>query len=170
MQLDLQGGGPDAGVTEGVVEGLGLIVGDADGPDEAGVDEALHGGPGLLVGDVGDADVALAVVEPAGRVADAGVDVLEADGEVDEEEVEVVDLPVGELAAADGLDLVLCVEGLPELGDDEEVLALDDALLDGAGDAVAALRFVAVVFTGESVQPFQFGLYPHVPQAPSKRR
>ena len=55
-------------------------------------------------------------------------------------------VPVGELAAADGLDLVAGVEGLPQLGDDEEVVAPDEAVVDGAGDAVAALLFVAVVF------------------------
>jgi hypothetical protein len=82
---------------------------------------------------------------PAGGVADAGVDVLEGYGEVDEEEVEVVDLPVGELAAGDGLDALLVVEGLPQLGDDEEVFTLDEAILDGAGDALAALLLVAVV-------------------------
>jgi hypothetical protein len=37
------------------------------------------------------------------------------------------------------------VEGLPELGNDEEVLALHDALLDGAGHALAALLLIAVV-------------------------
>lgn len=145
VQLDLEGGRADLGVLEGVVEGLGLVVGDADAAGEALLDEALHGAPGLLVGGLGPPDLLVAVVVPAGGVADAGVDVLEGDGEVDEEEVEVVDLPVGELPAGDGLDPVDVVEGLPQLGDDEELLALHQAVLDGAGDALAALLLIAVV-------------------------
>jgi hypothetical protein len=90
-------------------------------------------------------DLALAIDEPAGWVADLGVDVLEGDGEVDDVQVEVVDTPVGQLLAADGLDLLTFVEGLPELADDEEVFALYEAVLDGAGDTLAALDFVAVV-------------------------
>jgi hypothetical protein len=64
---------------------------------------------------------------------------------VDEEEVKVVDLPVGELSASDGLDVLLVVVSLPELGDDEEVLSLHDALLDGAGDTLTAGLLIAVV-------------------------
>lgn len=145
VQLDLEGGGADLGVLEGVVEGLGLVVGDADAAGEALLDEAFHGAPGLLVGGLGPPDLLVAVVVPAGGVADAGVDVLEGDGEVDEEEVEIVDLPVGELPAGDRLDPVDVVEGLPQLGDDEELLALHQAVLDGAGNALAALLLIAVV-------------------------
>ena len=143
--LDLEGGGADLGVAEEVVQELGLEVGDTDALGETLLDERLHGGPGLLDGGLGGADLALAVKVPAGRVADRGVDVLEGDGEVDQVEVEVVDTPVGELLADNGLDAVAVVEGVPELGDDEELLALDDALLDGAGNTLAALSLVAVV-------------------------
>jgi hypothetical protein len=83
---------------------------------------------------------------PTGRVADGGVDPFEGYGEVDEVEVEVVDPPVAELLADDGLDFVGVVEGVPELGDDEELLALDDALLDGAGYALSALDLVAIIW------------------------
>lgn len=145
VQLHLEGGRADLGVLEGVVEGLGLVVGDTNALGETLLDELLHGAPGLLVGGLAPADLALAIVVPAGRVADAGVDVLEGYGEVDEEEVEVVDLPVGELAAGDGLDLVLVVEGLPQLGDNEEVLTLHKAVLDGAGDTLTTLLLVAIV-------------------------
>jgi hypothetical protein len=41
--------------------------------------------------------------------------------------------------------VLLLVVGLPELGDDEEVLALHDALLDGAGDTLTTLLLVAVI-------------------------
>lgn len=63
-------------------------------------------------------------------------------------QVEVVDVPVGELLAADGLDFVAVVEAVPELGDDEEVLTLDETILDGAGDTLTALDLVAVVCGG----------------------
>lgn len=145
VKLDLEGGRADLGVLEHVVESLGLEVGDTDGLGKTLLNESLHGLPGLLVGGLGPADLLLAVVVPAGRVADLGVDVLEGDGEVDQEEVKVVDLPVGELAAGDGLDALLVVEGLPELGDDEELLTLHEAVLDGAGDTLTALLLVAVV-------------------------
>lgn len=61
-------------------------------------------------------------------------------------QIEVVDAPVGELLAGDGLDLVGFVEAVPELGDDEELLALDDTLLNGAGYTLAGFDFVAVVY------------------------
>jgi len=64
---------------------------------------------------------------------------------MDDVEVEIVDSPVGELFAADGLDFVAFVEGVPEFGDEEELFAFDEAVFDGAGDAVAGFFFVAVV-------------------------
>lgn len=124
VQLDLEGGGADLCVLEGVVEGLSLVVGDTNATGEALLDQLLHGTPRFLVGSLAPADLADAIVVPSGWVADAGVDVLKSDGKVDEEEVEVVDLPVGKLATGDGLDLVLVVESLPQLGDNEEVLTL----------------------------------------------
>lgn len=63
-----------------------------------------------------------------------------------DEEVEVVDAPVGELLFADRFDVGLVVEGVPELGDDEEVGAFAEAVFEGAGDALAAFGFVAVVW------------------------
>lgn len=143
--LNLERSRANPGVDEGVIHRLGLVVGDADASSKAGIDQLLHGSPGLLEGGLAPSDLALAVVEPSGRIADAGVNVLEGSGEVDEEEVKVVNLPVGKLLAGDGLDLVLVVEGLPQLGDDEEILTLHDALLDGAGNTLTTLLFVAIV-------------------------
>ena len=60
-------------------------------------------------------------------------------------EVEVVDAPVLELLFADGLDAVVVVEGVPELGDEEEVGALDEAVFYGASYALATFLLVAVV-------------------------
>lgn len=50
-----------------------------------------------------------------------------------------------ELLLANGLDTLLVVEGVPELGDDEELLALDNSLLDGFREPLACLLLVAVV-------------------------
>jgi len=144
--LDLEGSGADLGVAEEVVEELGLEVGDTDALGQTLLDEALHSGPGLLDGGLAGADLgASIIVVPARGVADRGVDILEGDGEVDQVEVEVVDAPVSKLLANNGLNTLAVVEGVPELGDDEEVLALDDALRDGTGNALAALNLVAVV-------------------------
>jgi len=146
VKLDLEGGRADLGVLEQVVDSLSLEVGDTNGLGETLLNEVLHTLPGLLVGGLAPADLGAGIiVVPARGVADRGVDVLEGDGEVDEEEIEVVDLPVGELLAGDGLDVLLVVVCLPELGDDEEVLSLHDALLDGTGNTLTTGLLVAVV-------------------------
>lgn len=146
VKLDLEGGRADLGVLEQVVDGLSLEVGDTNGLGETLLNEVLHTLPGLLVGGLAPADLGAGIiVVPARGVADLGVDVLEGDGEVDEEEVKVVDLPVGELLAGDGLDVLLVVVSLPELGDDEEILSLHNALLDGTGDTLTTGLLVAVI-------------------------
>ena len=61
-------------------------------------------------------------------------------------QVEVVDAPVCELLLGDRLDLVGVVEGVPELRDDEEIFALYETFLDGAGNTLAALGFVAIIW------------------------
>jgi hypothetical protein len=96
-------------------------------------------------GGVGELDLAVGG-RPAGRVPHRGVEVLQGDGEVHDVQVKVVDAPIGELLAGDGLDLVGFVEAVPELGDDEELLALDEAVLDCAGYTLAGFDFVAVVW------------------------
>lgn len=144
--LDLEGGRADLGGAEEVVDQLGLEVGDTDALSKALADEGLQGRPGLQDGGLAGADLVLAIVVPAGGVADGGVNPLKGDGEVDEVEVEVVNAPVGELLLDDGLDALGVVEGVPELGHDEELLTLHDAFRDGAGDTLAALNLVAVVY------------------------
>lgn len=145
--LDLEGGGGDLGGAEEVVDQLGLEVGDPDAASELLPDQVLlEALPGLRDGGVAPHDLGLAVLVPARGVANGGVDPFEGYGEVDEVEVEVVDPPVAELLADDGLDFVGVVEGVPELGDDEELLALDEAFLDGAGYALSALDLVAIIW------------------------
>jgi len=53
--------------------------------------------------------------------------------------------PVLELLLADGLNTLFLVERVPELGDDEEVLTLYDALLDSTGNTLTRLLLVSVV-------------------------
>jgi hypothetical protein len=65
---------------------------------------------------------------------------------VDVVDVEVVDAPVSQLLLDNGLDLLRVVERVPEFGDKDEVFALDEAVFDGTGDALAAFYFVAVVW------------------------
>lgn len=151
--LDLEGGRADAGVAEEIIDQLSLEVGDTDAAGEAGIDELLHGGPGLLDGGLGG-DNLIVLIVPAGGVADGRVDVLEGDGEMDEIEIEVIEAPVGELLLDDGLDAVAFVEGVPELGDDEELLTLHEAILDSTGNTLTAFPLVAVVCCPDTVVSF----------------
>lgn len=143
--FDLEGRGRDLGVAEEIHEELAVEVADADGFGHTLAHKLLHGRPSLLDGSVTGNDV-LAIVGEAGRVALGRIDVFEGDGEMDDVEIEVVDTPVFELLFADGLDTVVVVEGVPKLGDEEEVGAFDYAFFDGAGDALAGFLFVAVVW------------------------
>ena len=59
-------------------------------------------------------------------------------------EVEVVDAPVLKLVFANGCNALGVVEGVPELGDEEEIRATDEAFFYGARDTEADFEFVAV--------------------------
>lgn len=87
--FDLEDGDGDFGVAEGVHEEGALEVGDTDGAGEALFDEAFHSLPGLVDGDVDgfDAlvDTVITLVGPGSGVVLGVVDVLEGDGEVDQE-------------------------------------------------------------------------------------
>lgn len=145
--LDLEGGRADASIAEEIHQQLGAEVAHTDAAGQLLVDQRLHGGPGLLDGGLAVLNLALGV-GPAGRVADTGVDVLQSNGEVDDVQVEVVNAQVSQLLAGNGLDLVAVVEAVPQLGDEEEILARDQTVLDGAGDTLADLDLVAVVWSG----------------------
>lgn len=49
---------------------------------------------------------------------------------MNKKEVEVLKAPVGQLLLCELLDMLLCVEGVPELGGDENILTLNDSLID----------------------------------------
>jgi hypothetical protein len=118
MKLNLEDLRLDAGITEDVEEKGTLDVGDTNILGEASVDEGLHGDPGLLEWSVLEVDFAI-VTGPAGREPVGGVNVGEGDGEVDEEEVEIVQAPELELIVSELLYMLLRVEGVPELGCDD---------------------------------------------------
>lgn len=90
-------------------------------------------------------DLGIAIDVPPGGIPHLGRDVLERDGEVDNVEVEVVDSPICELFLRNWLDLLRIVERVPELGYDEQVLALHQALVDGAGDTLSGFYLISVV-------------------------
>ena len=171
--FDLEGCGGHLGVAQEVHDELAVEVADADGFGQAFAHEAFHGRPCLLDGGV-PGDHVLAVIGEAGWVSLGGVDVFEGDGEVDNVEVKVVDAPILKLLFADGLDAVMVVERVPELGDEEEVGTLDYAFFDGASDALAAFLFVSVVWKEISLASARrFALrrdFGSIPHAPSKRR
>lgn len=85
------------------------------------------------------------IVGEARRVPVRRVDVFERDGEVNDVKVEVVDAPVLQLLLADRADAVVVVEGVPELGDKEEIGAFDESVFDGPGNSLAGFDLVAVV-------------------------
>lgn len=148
--LDLQRRRADLCVSQQIQDQRALEVGNADVLRQPLLVYLLHRGPRLLDAGRAELNVVLAREVPARRIAHRGVDVLEGDGEVHDVEVEVVDAPVGKLLAADGLDLIAVVKGVPEFGDDEELFSLHDAFLDGASDTLSGLFLVAVICAGKS--------------------
>lgn len=143
--FDLQRGRADLGVPQEIHEEDAAEIAHADAAAEAILDKAFHGRPRFLDACVARGDFIVLVGE-TGWVFDGRVDVFEADGEVHDVEVEVVDAPVLELFLANGLHAGPVVEGVPKLGDEEEVGALAEVVFEGAGDALAGFDFIAVVW------------------------
>lgn len=147
MMFDLQSSGPHLRIPQQIHQQYPSEIAHPDTPTQPLLHQFLHGCPRLLDTCVAGRDFAVLVGE-AGWVFDGGVDVFEGDGEVHDVEVEVVDAPVLELLFANGFDARAVVEGVPEFGDEEEVGAFDEAVFDGAGDALAGFDFVAVICDG----------------------
>lgn len=87
--LDLESLGHDLGVAGEVDEGLVAVVGNTNVLGKLLLVERLESSPGLVERSLDGGDLAV-LVGPAGRVADAGVNVLDGEREVDDVEVEVV--------------------------------------------------------------------------------
>jgi len=142
--LNLESGRSDAGVSKKVLQQRTLEVGDTNGLGKTLVGELLHRLPGLLDGNVDLLDRTVGIM-PAARVNILRIDVLGRDREVDEEQVEVVNTPPLELLAADRLDPLGLVEGVPQFRDNEELFTLHDALVESTFHALATLLLVGVI-------------------------
>lgn len=150
--LDLEDGRGDLGVRQQIVDQLGVEVGDTNGLEDAlgvlgGLDELLQGAPGLRDGDLGQGGgLGLLLVGPeAGPSQLLKGNELESNGEVDEEEVEVVETPGLKLELGLLVGVLALVVVVPELGGDKELLSLHEALLNGAADTLTGLGAVGVV-------------------------
>ena len=169
VMLDLEGGRLDLGIPKEIHDQLSVEVADANALGKTILGQALHRGPRLLDGGVPGHDF-LAVIGEAGRVPYGRVDVFQRDGEVHDVQVKVVDAPVAELFLADGLDTLAIVERIPQLGHDEEVLALDDAFLNGASYTLAGLDLIAIILFQGQLGIEDCGQTSYLPHAPSKSR
>ena len=79
---------------------------------------------------------------------------------MDDIEIEVVDAPILKLFLADRLHTVVVMEGVPELGDEEEIGALDEAFFYGTGDALTGLLLVTVISKHQS-QSYRPSMVPY---------
>lgn len=88
--LDLESLGEDLGVAGKVKESLAVVVGDTNVLGKLLLVQLLESSPCLVERSLDRGDLAV-LVFPARRVADAGVNVLDGEREVNDVEVEVVD-------------------------------------------------------------------------------
>lgn len=143
--LDLQHRGPNLRISQQVQHQPAAVVAHTNALRQALPNQVLHSVPCALQRRLALRDVAVPVGE-AGLVAHGRVDVLERNGEVDQVEVEVVDAPVLQLLLGDRRDALGVVERVPQLGDDEEVGALAEAVFNSPHDAFAGFLLVAVAW------------------------
>lgn len=144
VALDLVDRGDDA---RGLADGLEVLdseVGDADVPDLA-LGEGDQGLPRVDQRDaVVEGDLArLLLVLGEQHLADGALQ-GEGHGPVDEVEVEVVELQLGEGVVEGLLDVLGAVGVVPQLGGDEKVLTLDAKLLDALVQTLGHLLLVLV--------------------------
>jgi hypothetical protein len=144
VTLNLVGSGDNASGVDDGLEVLDGVVGDTNGAG-LGLGQLDHGLPGVDDGDV-VLDLDVTVGESAGGV---GGEVVvaggEGDGPVDEVQVEVVELQLSKAIVESLLNDGGVVLGVPELGCDEDVLALEAGdVLVGTLDALGDLALVLV--------------------------
>ncbi len=60
-------------------------------------------------------------------------------------QVKVLQTPILQLLSDHRLDTLPVVEGVPELGNDEELFTLDETILDGSSDTLTGLDLISVI-------------------------
>ena len=138
----MEDGRLDSGVSKDVPQSLAVPVAPPDVPDQPFVHEALHGRPGVSHRyrlELHPLLLRAGVVYPLGRVADIEGDELEADGEVYEVEVEIVEAEVLETLPACGLHMLRVVVSVPQLRGHEQILPLTESASNAVSDATSDL-------------------------------
>ena len=144
MMFDLESGRFYLGVSEEIQDQLAVEIADPDRLGETFIDQCFHGLPGFLNRCI-SRNYLVSFVGEARGISYFRIHVLQRDWKVDDVKIKIVNVPVLELLLANGLDLLLVMEGVPELGDDEELFSLNETILDRSRDTLAALDLVAVV-------------------------
>jgi hypothetical protein len=137
VALDLVDGRCD---TSTVNEGLEVLLGVVGDTDRAGLllGQLCHGLPCVDDGNVVE-HLDVVALEREKVVVGVGL-LVESDGEVDEVKVEVVEAELSQAVVESGGDILGAVLGVPQLGCDEDVLALEsrnltaESLLEGLSD------------------------------------
>ena len=147
MAFDLVSGrGHTSAVDEGL-EVLLCVVGDTNGTS-LGLVELGHCPPCVDDGDVvEDLDVAVRLVGLFLQREQVLVDIaalVEGNGEVDEVQVEVVEAELSQAVVESFCDVLGAMLRVPQLGYDEEILALDTELGEGLLERSSDLLLVAV--------------------------
>lgn len=89
---------------------------------------------------------------------------------MDIEQIEVLKTPPFERLLGDRDNMLAIMEGIPELGDDKKILALDEAIIDGALHTLAGFLLVSVVWWPRKsifVRIFNRTMWRDIPKAPS---
>lgn len=89
--------------------------------------------------------IVLAINGPTRRISNIRINIFQCNWEVDNEQVKIVNAPIRELLAADGLDFVTLVERVPELADEEQIFTLYETVFDGSCDTFTCLFFIAII-------------------------
>ena len=147
MVLDLKDSWDDLCATNNLENQGSAEVGDTDALCKLLLNQSLHSSPGSGDWSLDWLDISvLAAVCPSWWVTDLWVNISESDWEVNIVKIEVVNAEVCKLLAGDWLDALVFGESTPKLGDDEEILTLYEALLDGSCETLSGLLLVTVIW------------------------
>jgi len=144
--LNLENRGSNASNGEEVTNKTSVKVGDTNVLDETSINKRLESSPGLSNRNVLELnDTLFDISKKARGVSLSRINVFLSNGEVDQKEIEVLKTPISKGALGELNSMVLLVEGVPELGSDENFLTLDDTISNGTADTFTALLLVAVI-------------------------